>query len=141
MTSIKIKILFLFILFSHALHLKATVHEEFSKFICDIIGTSRNVKESHYDNQTQIVVYQTIQEKECKVVCLWYPKNEKKRISIDESDWKKIYIADYIMIGYGQSPNNPAFYYFVPTKKIKKEFDLKKMEKYLLSFPITYHYF
>ena len=70
MTSIKIKILFLFILFSHALHLKATVHEEFSKFICDIIATSRNVKKSHYNNQTQIVAYQTIQGKECKVVCL-----------------------------------------------------------------------
>lgn len=80
MTIIKVKILFLFILFSHAIHLKATVHEEFSKFVCDIIVTSRYVKESNYDYHNQIVVYQTFNNKENKILCLWYPKNEEKQM-------------------------------------------------------------
>lgn len=70
MNRVKLKILFFFILFLHVPQIKATVHEDFSKLACEIIATSRNVKKSHYNNQTQIVAYQTIQGKECKVVCL-----------------------------------------------------------------------
>ena len=118
----KLKILFFFILFLHVTQIKATVHEDFSKFVSDIIATSRNVKEANYDNQNQTVAYQTYKGKENTIICLWYPKNEEKQISIDQTDWEKIHRVDYIMIGYGQSPTNPESYYFIPIKRLRKNF-------------------
>lgn len=61
--------------------------------------------------------------------CLWYPKNEEKQITIEKTEWEKIHRVDFIMIGYGQTPTNPESYYIIPSKKIKKEFQLKKMGK------------
>ena len=136
-----LKSLFFIFLLLHITQIKATVHEDFSKLVCDILATCRNVKEANYDNHSQSRIYQTFKGKGNTIICLWYPNNEEKKITIDKSDWEKIHLVNYIMIGYGQTPTNPKSYYFILTKKIIKEIHLKKIEKYYLSFPIINHEF
>lgn len=114
----------------------ASEYEKFSKQVCGIISVSQNVKECHYDENQKCLFYQTIDKKEKKVQCLWYPQAENHKIEISEDTWSSLGDVDYIMIGYGLTPSNPQSYYFMPKQKLRKKVDLNKLEKYRLSYPI-----
>ena len=119
----------------------ASEYEKFSKQVCGIISVSQNVKECHYDENQKCLFYQTIDKKEKKVQCLWYPQAENHKIEISEDTWSSLGDVDYIMIGYGLTPSNPQVYFLVPKQKLGKKVNLNKLEKYRLSFPIINHRF
>ena len=124
-----------------SISIQATEHEQFSNLVNKLLSISQNVKECKYDNHQKVIYYQSYDNKERKVRCLWYPQNENNQIIIDESIWMTLQDADYIMIGYGLTPFNPGGYYFVPQKKMSKKINLNKVEKYKLSYPIVFNKF
>lgn len=129
-------ILFYLLPFILAGQVYASDHDKFSKFVCRIISVSQNVKECHYIEQQKYILYQTIDKKEKKVQCLWYPQKEDQSIVISDDIWSSLSEVDYIMIGYGLSPSNPQAYYLIPKQKLGKKVNLYKLEKYRLTFPI-----
>ena len=133
----KIKILLFYLLtFVIVGQVCASDHEKFSKQVCGIISVSQNVKECHYVEQQKYILYQTIDKKEKKVQCLWFPQTENHKFEINEDAWSSLSDVDYIMIGYGLTPSNPMCYYWIPKQKLIKKLNLNKLEKYRLSYPI-----
>ena len=130
-------LLFTLLTFAMVNQLCASEPDKFSKLVCGIISASPNVKECHYDEKQDCLCYQTIDKKEKKVQCLWFPQNESKQIIIDETIWVSLKDVDYVMIGYGLTSSNPQTYYWIPKQKLSKKLNLNKLEKYRLSFPIV----
>lgn len=130
-------LLFALLAFAMVSQLFASEHETFSKQVCGIISASQNVKECHYDENQKYLLYQTLDKKEKKIQCLWYPQTENHKMEISEDTWSLLGKVDYIMIGYGLTPSNPQAYYLIPKQKLSKKLGLNRLEKYRLNFPIV----
>ena len=117
-------------------NLHAEKNEKFSLMMTKIISNSNFAKQCNYNKDKEVLVLKTRDNKEKKILCLWFFQNEKNQIVIDKADMDLKADTDYVLIGYGQNLSCPRLYYYIPSPKVKKIMNLKKMEKYLLSFPI-----
>lgn len=59
----------------------ANENEKFSQFMCGLIPQSLNVRECTYNNEDGILILQTYNGEEKKVLCLWFEQNEKNQIT------------------------------------------------------------
>ena len=44
--------------------------------------------------------------------------------------------VDFVLIGYGQKPNNPMLYYLVPVSKVKRKMSENALRKYQVGIPV-----
>ena len=49
--------------------------------------------------------------------------------------------VDHVLIGYGQTAGNPMFCYYLPIKKVSKEMNRRKWEKYKVPFSLCDYHF
>ncbi len=124
----------LFLLSSLSLH--ATSTEEL-KFISGIINSSCNVVESNYNVDSGVITYKTRNGKKRTCIYVWNERNKEGKITISKETLQQAKQVDYIIIGYGQSSLNPAHYYYMPSKRLKKSLYIKKIERYLLNRPLV----
>ncbi len=124
----------LFLLSSLSLH--ATSTEEL-KFISGIINSSSNVVESTYNVDSGVITYKTRNGKERTCIYVWNERNKEGKITISKETLQQAKEVDFIIIGYGQSSCNPAHYYFMSSKRLKKSLYIKKIERYLLNRPLV----
>lgn len=116
---------------------EASANERFTRYIGGLIGDSRNVEICQYNEIRNWLEYRTYSGKERTVSCWWHPEiKEDDCIIIESSVLNRLKQTDYVMLGYGQSANNPMYFYFIPSKILSDEMNLKRMKKYLLSHPI-----
>lgn len=124
----------LFLLFS-SLSLYATSVEEL-KFISGIINSSCNVVESTYNVDSRLITYKTRNDKEYTCIYVWHERNKEGIITINKETLQQAKQVDYVIIGYGQSSCNPAYYYFMPSNQLKASNNIKKLKRFLLPRPI-----
>ena len=129
----------LILLFS-SLSLHATSTEEL-KFISGIINSSCNVVEGTYNVDSGVITYKTRNGKERTCIYVWSERNKEGKITVSKETLQQAKQVDYVIIGYGQSPCNPAHYYFMPTKRLKTSNNIKKIERYQLNRPIANNLF
>lgn len=116
---------------------EASANERFTRYIGGLIGDSRNVETCQYNEVRNWLEYRTYSGKERTVSCWWHPEVEDGRITIAPDVLEQLKQADYVMIGYGQSANNPLYFYFIPSNEISDKMNLITMRNYLLPRPIV----
>ena len=116
---------------------EASANEPFTRYIGGLIGDSRNVETCQYNEVRNWLEYRTYSGKERTVSCWWHPEVEDGRITIALDVLEQLKQADYVMIGYGQSANNPLYFYFIPSNEISDKMNLITMRNYLLPRPIV----
>ena len=72
------------------------------------------------------------------LMCTWYPFTESgaykfSRKELIDRRRKKV---DFVLIGYGQKPNNPMLYYLVPVSKVKRKMSENALRKYQVGIPV-----
>lgn len=118
--------LFPFFLFSSSLSVED--HEKFAGMACKLIGHNRSVVHCELQ-QKQIVVTQTTDGKELKLLCVWVPQTTEDEYILDETSLSLLKEVDKVLIGYGQTAGNPMFYYYLPSKKVRKKVKIEKLDE------------
>ena len=96
---------------------------------CEFISYNRSVLHCELQ-QKQILVIQTTDGKELKLLCIWFPQTREEEHQLDDVTVSLRQKVDKVLIGYGQSARNPMFYYYLPAKKVQKKVRMDKLEKY-----------
>lgn len=99
--------------------------------VCELIGHNRSVFHCELQ-QKQIVIIQTTDNKELKLLCVWVPQTTENEYMLDETSLSLLKEVDKALIGYGQTAGNPMFYYCIPKKKASKKVKMDKLKKYKL---------
>ena len=134
------KYLYLLLFLPISLSLHATSTEEL-KFISGIINSSCNVVESTYNVDSGVITYKIRNGKERTCIYVWNERNKEGKITVSKETLQQAKQVDYVIIGYGQSPCNPAHYYYMPTKRLNTSCLIKKIKRYQLNRPITNFFF
>lgn len=68
-----------------------------------------------------------------KVLCIWLPYSDEGVCCLNVEDVRRLRDVDFLLLGYGQSPANSAFRYYIPASKVVKRLKIEKLEKYRMS--------
>lgn len=89
----------------------------------------------------RIINVRTVDNCNLRILCLWIPQTKDDEYRLDDDTATLKSEVTHILIGYGQTPGNPLFYYYLPAKKIPKKLKIKTLEKYRLLLPLCdYHW-
>lgn len=134
------KILLVFCLFAFSVSLWADDNEKFTSTAVKFINVNRNIEvcKQLTDN---IISIKTKEGKTRKVLCIWLPYSDKSVCYLNAEDVKKLDDADFLLLGYGQSPINSAFRYWIPASKATERLKIEKLDKYKMLHPLNDYQF
>lgn len=124
----KIQLFFLFS-FLFISFLSAQDNEKFVGMACKFISHNRAVLHCELQ-QKQILVIQTSDGRELKLLCVWLPQTREEEYRLDGVAVTLKQKVDKVLIGYGQTAGNPLFCYYLPAKKIGTMVKTDKLKKY-----------
>ena len=135
----KIQLLLLFIfLFSSSL--SAEDNEKFANMARELISYNHSILHCELQ-QKRILVIQTTDGKELKLLCIWFPQTREGEYGLDDVAVFLRKEVDNVLIGYGQTARNPMFYYYLPVKKISKRMKIEMWEKYRIPLSLCDYQF
>ena len=123
---IQLLLLFSFLFSSFSL---AEDNETFANMACKLISYNHSALRCELQ-QKRILVIQTTDGKELKLLCIWFPQTREEEHQLDDVSVSLRQKVDKVLIGYGQSARNPMFYYYLPVKKVLKKVRMDKLGKY-----------
>lgn len=124
----KIQLFFLFS-FLFISFLSAQDNEEFAGMACKFISQNRAVLHCELQ-QKQILVIQTSDGRELRLLCIWLPQTREEECRLDDLTVSLRQRVDKVLIGYGQTAGNPMFYYYLSAKKIRRKVRIDELERY-----------
>lgn len=126
------KILLFFCLFAFSMPLWADDNGKFTSVAVRFISRNRtvNVCEQLTDNMISI---ETKKGDTRKVLCIWSPYLDEGVCYLNAEDEKRLRNVDFLLLGYGQTPANPAFRWWIPTSKVTRKLKMEKLNKYKMS--------
>lgn len=124
----KIRFFFLFS-FLFATSLLAEDNEIFAGLACRLVSHNRSVLHCELQ-QKRILVIKTVDAKELKLLCVWFPEMPEEEYRLDDVVISLGKETDCLLIGYGQTAGNPMFYYCLPMNKVSKKMKMERWEKY-----------
>ena len=109
---------------------KDTNNNTFASFICKFIN-ERGLIKCRTVSEGNFLTLVNRADKPVNVMCTWYPFTESgaykfSRKELIDRRRKKV---DFVLIGYGQKPNNPMLYYLVPVSKVKRKMSENALRK------------
>lgn len=135
----KIQLLLLFsFLFSSSL--LAEDNGKFANMACKFISHNRGVLYCELQ-QKQIIVLQTTDGKELKLLCVWFPQTCEEEHRLDDITVSLRQKVDKVLIGYGQTAGNPMFCYYLSAKKIRRKVRIDKLKKYRIPLSLCDYQF
>lgn len=130
----------LFLLLFLPVSMSAGESERFAAMACRSISTNRFVLQCELQHE-RIIDIRTVDNCNLRILCLWIPQTKddgygfEGRTTVFKSE------VTHVLVGYGQTPYNPLFYYYLPAKKTPKKLKTKTLEKYRLQLPLCdYHW-
>lgn len=116
---------------------KDTNNNTFASFICKFIN-ERGLIKCRTVSEGNFLTLVNRADKPVNVMCTWYPFTESgaykfSRKELIDRRRKKV---DFVLIGYGQKPNNPMLYYLVPISKVKRKMSENALRKYQVGIPV-----
>lgn len=130
----KIQLFFLFS-FLFISFLSAQDNEKFAGMAYRFISHNRAVVHCELQ-QKQILVIQTSEGKELKLLCVWLPQTREEECRLDDLTVSLRQKVDKVLIGYGQTAGNPMFYYYLSAKKIRRKVRIDELERYRISLSL-----
>ena len=109
----------------------------FASFICKFIN-ERGLVECRMVNEGNFLTLMNRADKLVNVMCTWYPfaESDGYKFSRKELIDRRRKKVDFVLIGYGQRPNNPMLYYLVPVPKVKRKMSENTLKKYQVGIPV-----
>lgn len=134
---IQLSFLFSFLFISF---LSAQDNEKFVGMACKFISQNRAVLHCELQ-QKQILVIQTSDGRELKLLCVWLPQTREEEYRLEDVTVALRQKADKVLIGYGQTAGNPMFCYYLPAKRIGTIVKIDKLKKYRIPLSLCDYWF
>ena len=96
---------------------------------CEFISHNRSILHCELQ-QKRIIVIQTTDGKELKLLCVWFPQTCEEEHRLGDVTVSFVQKVDKVLIGYGQTAGNPMFCYYLPAKKIRRKVRIDELERY-----------
>lgn len=119
--------------------ISARESEQFAIMVHRFVSSNRFILQCELQHDRIIDVW-TMDDCNLKILCLWIPQTKNDEYRLDDKTVALKSEVPHILVGYGQTPGNPLFYYYLPAKKTPKKLKIKTLEKYRLPLPLCDHY-
>lgn len=134
------KILLVFCMLFSSVSLWADDNEKFTSMAVKFISENRSIEVCELSTNNVISI-KTKKGKTEKVLCIWLPYADKNVCYLNAEDAKKVNNVDFLLLGYGQSPTNSTFRYWIPASKVTKKLKIEKLDKYKMSCTLNDYMF
>lgn len=108
--------------------------EQFATMAHRFVGSNRFILQCELQHDRIINI--RVDNRNLRILCLWMPQTKDDEYRLDDKTVALKSEVTHILIGYGQTPSNPLFYYYLPAKGTLKKPKIKTLDKYRSS----YHY-
>lgn len=132
--------LLLSFLFSFSLSESTEDNEIFANMACEFISHNRSILHCELQ-QKRIIVIQTTDGKELKLLCVWFPQTREEEHRLGDVTVSLKQKVDKVLIGYGQTAGNPMFCYYLPVKKIQRKVRIDELERYRIPLSLCDYQF
>ena len=114
--------------------------EQFATMVHRFVGSNRFILQYELRHD-RIIDVRTMDNCNLRILCSWIPQTKNDEYGLDDKTVALKSEMPHILVGYGQTPDNPLFYYYLPAKKTPKKLKIKTLEKYRLPLPLCdYHW-
>ena len=114
--------------------------EQFATMVHRFVGSNRFILQYELRHD-RIIDVRTMDICNLRILCSWIPQTKNDEYGLDDKTVALKSEMPHILVGYGQTPDNPLFYYYLPAKKTPKKLKIKTLEKYRLPLPLCdYHW-
>lgn len=110
----------------------ADKNEKFTSMATEFIRENRCIISCEQPQGENRVMLKTTDGRTLSIRCVWYPYSKKGVLYL-----QKLRGTDYVLLGYGQSPDNPTFCYLLPASKVRKKLAIDQLEQYRLKRPLS----
>ena len=131
---------FLFIFFLFFVSVSAEENEQFASMACRFVSANRFTLNCELQ-ENRIIAFKTTDDQMLRMLCLWIPQTKDDEYELDDKSISLLSKVDHVLVGYGQVPGNPLFYYCLPVRKVVSKMKMRVLGKYKIPLALCDYHF